>query len=120
MLKVIAKRAKRPADSKIDSDLPQMPSGQVLRRLFQYLRPYRRRMALTIVIYMICVTIGQLYPFIDRILLDNYIAQSRIDQTFYMVVAVAVVLHIFNYGGFMVRSLSIVGISQDLLFDLRT
>lgn len=120
MLKVIAKRARRSADSKIDSDLPQMPTGQVLKRLFTYLRPYRRRMALTILVYMMCVTIAQLYPFIDRILLDDYIAKNNIDQTFYMIVAAAVVLHIINYGGFMLRSLSIVGISQDLLFDLRS
>ena len=120
MLKVIAKRARRPVDSKIDNDLPQMPTEQVLKRLFTYLRPYRRRMAATIMVYMMCVTIAQLYPFIDRILLDDYIAKSNIDQTFYMIVAAAVVLHIINYGGFMVRSLSIVGISQDLLFDLRS
>jgi ATP-binding cassette subfamily B protein len=120
MLKVIAKRARRPVDSKIDSDLPQMPTGEVLKRLFTYLHPYRRRMVSTILVYMMCVTIAQLYPFIDRILLDDYIAKSNIDRTFYMIVAVAVVLHIINYAGFMVRSLSIVGISQDLLFDLRS
>jgi ATP-binding cassette subfamily B protein len=120
MLKVIAKRARRPVDSKIDSDLPQMPTGQVLKRLFTYLHPYRRRMVSTIMVYMMCVTIAQLYPFIDRILLDDYIAKSNIDRTFYMIVGVAVILHIINYAGFMVRSLSIVGISQDLLFDLRS
>jgi ATP-binding cassette subfamily B protein len=107
-------------DSDIDSDLPQMPAMQVLKRLFKYLRPYRRRMFLTIMVYMVCVTIGQLYPFIDRILIDNYISQGFIDQTFYMIIAAAVVLHIFNYAGFMVRSLSIVRVSQDLLFDLRS
>ena len=120
MLKVIAKRARRPVDSKIDSDLPQMPTGEVLKRLFTYLHPYRRRMVSTILVYMMCVTIAQLYPFIDRILLDDYIAKSNIDRTFYMIVGVAVILHIINYAGFMVRSLSIVGISQDLLFDLRS
>ena len=120
MLKVIAKRARRPVDSKIDSDLPQMPTGEVLKRLFTYLHPYRRRMVSTIMVYMMCVTIAQLYPFIDRILLDDYIAKSNIDRTFYMIVGVAVILHIINYAGFMVRSLSIVGISQDLLFDLRS
>ena len=120
MLKVIPKRRQRRVDSKIDSDLPQMPTGQVLKRLFKYLRPYRRRMIATIFVYMICVTVYQLYPFIDRILLDDYISQGTINQTFYMIVGVAVILHIINYAGFMVRSLSIVGISQDLLFDLRS
>jgi ATP-binding cassette subfamily B protein len=120
MLKVIPKRRQRQVDSKIDSDLPQMPTGQVLKRLFKYLRPYRRRMVATIFVYMICVTVFQLYPFIDRILLDDYISQGTINQTFYMIVGVAVILHIINYAGFMVRSLSIVGISQDLLFDLRS
>ena len=53
-------------------------------------------MAFTIAIYVICVVIAQLYPFIDRILLDQYIAKRYIDQTFYVVVAVAIVLNIIN------------------------
>ncbi|HEY3288693.1 MAG TPA: ABC transporter ATP-binding protein [Anaerolineae bacterium] len=97
-----------------------MPPRQILGRLFTYLRPYRRRMMLTIAIYMVCVTIAQLYPFIDRILIDRYIAAKFIDQGFWIVVGVAIVLHAINYGGFMARSLSITRISQDLLFDLRS
>jgi ATP-binding cassette subfamily B protein len=119
MLKAITKRTPD-RTANIDSDLPQMPQRQVLGRLFRYLRPYRRRMALTLSIYVVCVTISQLYPFIDRILIDNYIAVGIINSSFYMIVVAAAVLHIINYSGVMVRSLSIVRISQSLLFDLRS
>jgi ATP-binding cassette, subfamily B, multidrug efflux pump len=121
MLKTITNRKTKPAKDKGGMEgLPSMPTGQVLRRLFAYQRPYRRRMALTVAIYMVCVTISQLYPFIDRILIDQYIAVKLINQSFYLLVILAVVLHIINYGGFMARSLSLARISQDLLFDLRS
>lgn len=117
MLRAITQRAER--QRKAD-DPPPLPASYVLGRLFKYLKPYRKRMALTVSIYVICVVIAQLYPYIDRILLDQYIAKRFMDQSFYVIVAIAVVLHAINFGGFMARSLSIVRISQDLLFDLRS
>ena len=119
MQKAISGRVpERPAS--IDSDLPQMPTREVVSRLFGYLRPYRGRMLLTLAIYVVCVTVSQLYPFIDRSLIDNYISVGVINQSFYVLVGIAVVLHIFVYSGVMARSLSIVRISQNLLFDLRS
>jgi ATP-binding cassette subfamily B protein len=123
MLKVLNRRARAtgvPAPNTNTENLPQIPMREILPRLFAYLRPYRRRMAFTILIYMMCVTIAQLYPFIDRTLIDQYIAVRYIDQSFYVLIGGAVVLHIINYSGFMLRSLSIVRISQSLLFDLRS
>ncbi len=108
----------KPNEKKVE--LSTTPARQVLARLFTYLSPYRRRMLLTIVTYMMCVTIAQFYPFIDRILIDQYIALKVIDQGFYLVIVVAVVLHVINMIGFGVRSVSITHISQDLLFDLRS
>lgn len=37
----------------------RLPMGQGLKRLLQYLRPYRKRMAVTLTIYIICVTLEQ-------------------------------------------------------------
>ncbi|MCL4506065.1 MAG: ABC transporter ATP-binding protein/permease [Chloroflexi bacterium] len=119
MLKTISKRSPRPAGLSKD-ELPSMPPREVMLRLFSYLKPYRRRMMLTVAIYMICVTISQFYPYIDRILIDNYITAKVLDQGFFVMVILAVALHILNYSGFMARSLSITTISQDLLFDLRS
>ena len=51
--------------------------GQGLKRLLQYLRPYRKRMAVTLTIYIICVTLSQLYPFVDRILIDDHISVNK-------------------------------------------
>src|SRR5689334_18047043 len=120
MLKTITKRVPRAETPGNVENLPVMPTGQVLRRLFGYLRPYRRRMILTIMVYMTCVTISQLYPFIDRILIDQHIAVNRMDQAFFMLVVGAAVLHAINYFGLGIRSMSIAKISQDLLFDLRS
>jgi ATP-binding cassette, subfamily B, multidrug efflux pump len=117
MLKALTKRTEMAVKP---DEPPPMPVRQTLGRLFAYLRPYRRRMAATVAVYMVCVTVAQFYPFIDRILIDNYIAVRNIDQGFYMFVGVAVILHVINYSGVMIRSLSIVRISQDLLFDLRS
>ncbi len=108
----------KPAKKKLV--VSSLPPRQVIGRLLTYLQPYRRRMFLTICIYVVCVTIAQFYPFIDRILIDKYIAAKFIDQGFYVVVIGAVILHAINMAGFMARSLSITRISQDLLFDLRS
>lgn len=116
MLKTITKRA---AIERKPDDPPPLPANYVLGRLFGYLRPYRVRMAWTVLIYVVCVVIAQLYPYIDRILLDDYITVRRMDQSFFIIVGIAIALHAVNMTGFMARSLSIVRISQDLLFDLR-
>ncbi|MEZ4622603.1 MAG: hypothetical protein R2867_44880 [Caldilineaceae bacterium] len=59
-----------------DVDAPP-PMRHTLGRLFTYLRPYRKRMLWTLSIYVVCVTITQLYPFIDRILIDDHIAVGK-------------------------------------------
>src|SRR5262249_14903698 len=100
-------------------DPPPQPVGRTLKRLFSYLRPYRGRMTATIGVYMVCVTISNFYPFIDRILIDRYISVGQVGRDFMILIGVAAVLHAVNYLGVGVRSLAIVRISQNLLFDLR-
>lgn len=112
----MTQRASRPVDP--DAPPPQ-PALKTLRRLFRYLGPYKWRMAGTVGLYMVCVAIAQIYPFIDRMLIDQHIAAGRIDSEFYLLVAIAVILHLINYAGFAARTLSIVRISQRVLFDLR-
>ena len=68
--------------------------GQGLKRLLQYLRPYRKRMAVTLTIYIICVTLSQLYPFVDRILIDDHIAVNK-REGFLPILALAAVMHAF-------------------------
>lgn len=116
MLRGMTQRASRPVDP--DAPPPQ-PALKTLRRLFRYLGPYKWRMAGTVGLYMVCVAIAQIYPFIDRMLIDQHIAAGRIDSEFYLLVAIAVILHLINYAGFAARTLSIVRISQRVLFDLR-
>lgn len=116
MLREMTQRT-RPATDE-DAPPPQ-PALKTLRRLFRYLGPYKWRMAGTISLYMACVAIAQMYPFIDRALIDDYIAVKRIDGQFYLLALAAVILHAINYAGFAARTLLIVRISQRVLFDIR-
>jgi len=108
----------RPVAPAEASDGPSLPPRQALRRLLSYLRPYRARMALTVSIYVVCVTIAQFYPFIDRKLIDEHIAVNN-PEGFLPLLALAVVLHAANWGGVFVRTYLIQRISWDILVDLR-
>ncbi len=92
--------------------------GQGLKRLLQYLRPYRKRMAVTLTIYIICVTLSQLYPFVDRILIDDHIAVNK-REGFLQILALAAVMHAFVWLGVLARSMLIQRISLSILADLR-
>ncbi|MEZ4870020.1 MAG: ABC transporter ATP-binding protein [Caldilineaceae bacterium] len=94
------------------------PMRQTLARLFAYLRPYRNRMIGTLAIYVICVTITQLYPFIDRILIDDHIA-VRNAEGFLPLLLLATGLHALAWVGVLIRSLLIQRISLGILVDLR-
>ncbi len=100
-----------------DIDTPP-PMGTTLRRLFGYLRPYRRRMAITLSIYAICVTISQFYPYIDRILIDEHIAVGK-REGFLPLLALAAVAHSLVWVGVLARSLLIQRVSLSILVDLR-
>lgn len=100
-----------------DIDAPP-PMWQTLGRLFTYLRPYRRRMMATLAIYVICVVITQLYPFIDRKLIDEHIAVRNPDG-FLPLLGLATVLHALAWVGVLIRSLLIQRISLGILVDLR-
>jgi ATP-binding cassette, subfamily B, multidrug efflux pump len=95
-----------------------VPMRQTLARLFTYLRPYRRRMLFTLLIYAVCVTITQLYPYIDRILIDEHIAVNN-REGFLPLLALAAIVHLLNWSGVLVRSMSIQRISLHILGDLR-
>ncbi len=99
-------------------DAPPPPDKGTLLRLFSYLRPYRGRMAFTLLLYMLCVTITQLYPFVDRKLIDEHIAVNNPDG-FLPLLAIAAVAHALNWGGVLARSLLIQRISWNILVDLR-
>lgn len=100
-----------------DIDAPP-PMWQTMGRLFTYLRPYRRRMAITLSIYVVCVVITQLYPFIDRKLIDEHIA-IRNPNGFLPLLGLATVLHALAWVGVLIRSLLIQRVSLGILVDLR-
>lgn len=100
-----------------DIDAPP-PMWQTLGRLFTYLRPYRQRMLVTLSIYVICVVITQLYPFIDRKLIDEHIAVRNPDG-FLSLLLLATGFHALAWVGVLIRSLLIQRISLGILVDLR-
>lgn len=112
IIRSLVKPIARPAED------PVPPMGQTLRRLFTYLRPYRTRMALTMTIYVVCVTVTQLYPYIDRKLIDEHIAVNN-REGFLPLLALAALLHALNWGGVLIRSMAIQRISLRILGDLR-
>ena len=99
-------------------DAPSSPPRRTLSRLFAYLRPYRVRMLLTLSIYVTCVTLTQLYPFIDRKLIDEHIAINNPDG-FLPLLVLATIMHAVNWGGVFVRLQLIQRISWDILVNLR-
>ncbi|MEZ4662797.1 MAG: ABC transporter ATP-binding protein [Caldilineaceae bacterium] len=94
------------------------PMRQTLARLFAYLQPYRQRMLGTLTIYAVCVTITQLYPYIDRKLIDEHIA-VRNPEGFLSLLIIATIAHALNWFGVLIRSLLIQRISLGILVDLR-
>jgi ATP-binding cassette, subfamily B, multidrug efflux pump len=100
-----------------ESDAPP-PMRQTLARLFRYLHPYRQRMFLTLLIYAVCVTLVQLYPYIDRKLIDEHIAIGN-REGFLPLLAVAALAHVFTWSGVLIRSLLLQRISMNILADLR-
>lgn len=108
----------RPVNVVREGDVPPPPQKGTLLRLFSYLRPYRGRMLFTLLLYIICVTISQLYPFIDRKLIDEHIAVNNPDG-FLPLLAIAAIAHALNWVGVLVRSLLIQRISWNILVDLR-
>jgi ATP-binding cassette subfamily B protein len=112
LIRSLVKPIARPEDD------PVPPVGQTMGRLFTYLRPYRGRMALTLAIYVVCVTITQIYPYIDRKLIDEHIAVNN-REGFLPLLALAAVAHALNWGGVLIRSMAIQRISLRILGDLR-
>lgn len=99
-------------------DFAQTPPDQVLKRLFGYLRPYRRRMLFALSIYVMCVTLANLNPFVDRILIDQYIAVGR-REGFYLILLLALAMHILNQFGSGLRQILVGRTNQHILYDLR-
>jgi ATP-binding cassette, subfamily B, multidrug efflux pump len=97
---------------------PPPPSKQTLRRLFSYLRPYRARFAFAISIYIVCITISQFYPYIDRILIDEHIAKRNPDG-FIPMLLLAAGAHASVWLGVLARSLLMSRLSLNILVDLR-
>jgi len=118
IVKPIQPRADIGAEAGANAEPPSAPARETLKRLFTYLRPYRTRFIVTICIYLVCITVAQFYPFIDRILIDEHIAVKKMDG-FVPILMIAVVAHLLNQFGVLIRSLIMSRISLSILTDLR-
>lgn len=113
---MLSKTLIKPIQKPEDETLP--PMGKTLTRLLAYLRPYRGQMAIALSIYVFCVIVTQLYPYIDRILIDDYIAVGN-REGFLPLLGLAALAHALSWGGVLIRSLLMQRISLNILGDLR-
>ncbi|MCX6018115.1 MAG: ABC transporter ATP-binding protein [Chloroflexi bacterium] len=119
MLRRLIKPIYRRSDAYEDgSATPPPPSKNTMRRLFTYLKPYRRRFAFSLSIYIFCIVISQFYPYIDRILIDDHIAK-RNPNGFLPLLIAAAIAHAAVWIGVLVRSITMSRISLNILVDLR-
>jgi len=75
-------------------------------------------MTMTLLIYMICVTVTQLYPYIDRKLIDEHIAIKE-PNGFLPLLAAAAIAHGLVWAGVLARLMLLNRISLSILIDLR-
>ena len=119
IVKPIQPRADIGAEAGANAEPPSAPARETLGRLFTYLRPYRTRFIITICIYLTCITVAQFYPFIRPY--PDRPAHCRekdgwVSARFWLI---AVVAHLLNQFGVMIRSLIMSRISLSILTDLR-
>ena len=94
------------------------PAAATMRRLFKYLRPYYLRMSATLSVYVLSVIITNLYPYIDRVLIDDHISVNNPDS-FVLLVFIAAVFHGLNFFGVLIRSTLIARVSSGIIIDIR-
>src|SRR3989338_2709927 len=97
---------------------PVRPSADQVRRLFGYLRPYRRRMAVAVVALVVGAALGLVFPWIMQNLVDAVFARgnaAELNRITLILLATFSIRSIFHY--FQGYSLAYVG--ERIVVDLR-
>jgi ATP-binding cassette, subfamily B, multidrug efflux pump len=113
MLRRLVKPIARPSDAP-----PPTPQRDTLRRMFEYLKPHRKRFFGALAIYIACIVVSQFYPYLDRILIDEHIAKKSPDG-FLPLLGLAAIAHAAVWAGVLARSMLMSRISLDILVYMR-
>lgn len=67
-----------------DEELKKHSNGEILVRLFSYLRPYKLKVFLVILLMIFVMIAGLLNPYLLQIAIDKYISQKNLKGLFYI------------------------------------
>lgn len=88
------------------------------RRVFDYILPYWRRLALVLALSLVSTLLGLAQPYITKLLIDEALLQ-RNRQALTMVAALMVVVTVLGFALNIASSYRYVAVSAAVLFDMR-
>ena len=92
---------------------------ETLRRLLDYLRPYRWKVALMLLTTLIYTVLTLVPPYLQKIMIDDVIRKSRLDYLKWIVLVIfgANLLSVLFEG---LRSYQLAWLGQKIIYDLRS
>jgi len=91
---------------------------KILRRLFGYIRPYRRQVALSALTMVVVSIAGLLPPYLLGVAIDNYVIPGDLDGLTWMAVAY-VGVYLVNWIGAYYQTYSMSWVGQRAIYALR-
>ena len=88
------------------------------RRIFAYILPYWRKLALVLALSLVSTLLGLAQPYITKLLIDEALLRRNM-QALTMVAALMVVVTILGFALNIVSSYRYVAVSAAVLFDMR-
>ena len=88
------------------------------RRIFAFISPYWRRLALVLVLSLISTLLGLAQPYITKLLIDEALLRKNL-QALATVAILMVVVTVFGFALNIVSSYRYVAVSAAVLFDMR-
>ncbi len=94
----------------------QMPNDY--RRIFDYILPYWRRLALVLVLSLVSTLLGLAQPYITKLLIDEALLRKNL-QALSIVAVLMVVVTVLGFALNIASSYRYVAVSAAVLFDMR-
>lgn len=104
--------------TKRDEDSVQVSKIQTIRRLFTYLKPYKKQIVLVLIIMLISVVIGVINPLIIETALDDYIAPGNI-KGLWKIIIFAIVLNLILIVCVRIRTVMMSKLCNRILVKIR-
>lgn len=104
--------------TKRDEDSVQVSKIKTIRRLFTYLKPYKKQIVLVLIIMLISVVIGVINPLIIETALDDYIAPGNI-KGLWKIIIFAIVLNLILIVCVRIRTVMMSKLCNRILVKIR-